>query len=320
MERILLGRTGIEVSEFCFGAGTIGGIGSRPSTRGRGITLEEGLARLDEAAAIGIRLIDTADAYAGGVSEVAVGQWLRERRPDHVLVATKTGITGDAARAIDLSPDRVARQLAQSIARLGRVDLFMWHAPDPRTPLEQTLTAFAAAVQTKQIRAYGVSNVDASLLERTLTTADRLGLPRPEFVENGLSLLNRDDEPDLLPMVAGEGLGYLAYSPLAGGVLSERYLDGAPVPPDSRIGIAGDMFYPGAHSEDNLARVARLRDLARTTGHTVSGLALAWLRAHPAVTAPIVSPRTGEQWQAVREALDTDLDDDTFGRISEIFG
>jgi aryl-alcohol dehydrogenase-like predicted oxidoreductase len=269
------------------------------------------MSRLTEAHEIGIRVIDTADRYAGGESERAVGRWLASHPTDDVLVQTKVGL--------DLSAANIARQLAQSVERLGRVDLYMSHAPDPSTPVEETLTAFAGALRSGRIRAYGVSNVDARLLDELLAAAGRLGLPRPEFVQNGFSLLSRDDEKDLLPLIAGAGLAYMAFSPLAGGLLSDRYLDRAAPPEGSRIALAGHLFYPGLHSPENLARVARLRDLARSHDVSTAGLALAWLRAHPAVTAPIVAPSTAAQWQAVREALALPRNDDLAAEISSLF-
>jgi aryl-alcohol dehydrogenase-like predicted oxidoreductase len=311
MRSLPLGRSGIDITEFIFGAGGIGGIGSAEATRDLGIDAREGQSRLTEAHELGIRVVDTADRYAGGESERVVGRWLASHPTDDVLVQTKVGL--------DLSAANIARQLAQSIERLGRVDLYMSHAPDPSTPVEETLTAFTEALHSGRIRAYGVSNVDARLLDELLSAADRLNLPRPEFVQNGFSLLDRSDERDLLPLIAGAGLAYMAFSPLAGGLLSDRYLDRAAPPRGSRIALAGHLFYPGLHSPENLARVARLRDLARTHDVSTAGLALAWLRSHPAVTAPIVAPSTAAQWQAVREALALPLHDDLSAEISSLF-
>jgi aryl-alcohol dehydrogenase-like predicted oxidoreductase len=320
MRTLPLGQTGIEITEFIFGAGSIGGVGGAVATRGLGINVEQGLGRLSEAHALGIRVIDTADTYGGGESERTVGRWLAEQRPSDVLVQTKVGGLARAGQArADLSGPHIERQLAQSIQRLGRVDLYLSHVPDPHTPIEQTLTAFAAAREAGLIRAFGVCNVDVRLLESLLGTAAGTGLPRPEWVQNGFSLLNRTDERDLLPLMGAERLGYMAFSPLAGGVLSDRYLDGAPPAPGSRIAVAGDRYYSGMYSTQNLARVARLRDIAQEKGISVAGLALAWLRAHPAVTAPIVSPSTDAQWRAVREATDAGIDDEVFTRVSTIF-
>jgi aryl-alcohol dehydrogenase-like predicted oxidoreductase len=290
------------------------------ATRGLGISVEQGIDRLIEAHELGIRIIDTADTYGGGESERAVGRWLAEHRPDDVLIQSKVGGVVRADQSgIDLSCSHIERQLAQSVRRLGRVDLYLSHAPDPDTPIEQTLTAFAAAQEAKLIRAFGVSNVDARLMESLLDTAATRGLPRPEWIQNGLSLLNRTDEQDLLPLVDAEHLGYMAFSPLAGGVLSDRYLDSAQPSLGSRIAVAGDRYYAGMYTAENLARVAWLRDIAREREISVAGLALAWLRTHPSVTAPIIAPSTDAQWLAVREAIDVEIDDEDFARISAIF-
>ncbi|SEP39290.1 aldo/keto reductase [Amycolatopsis saalfeldensis] len=316
MEKRQLGRTGIEITAFVYGAGSIGGIGGSPETRGLGLDAEQGFSRLSEAHALGIRVVDTADSYGGGESERTVGRWLAGQQPEDVLVETKVGGT---AQGIDLSGPHIERQLAQSIERLGRVDLYLSHAPDPTTPLEETVTAFAAAKGAGLIKAYGVCNVDARLLEALLATASNAGLPRPEWIQNGFNLLDCRDEAELLPLVEAEGLGYMAFSPLAGGVLSDRYLDGAQPAAGSRIAVAGEKYYAGMYSADNLVRVARLRDLAQDKGISVAGMALAWLHAHPVITAPVISPSTATQWQAVHEALENKLDEETFAAVSEIF-
>lgn len=315
-----LGRASIEVSEFIFGAGTVGGIGGNPALRGKGISPAQGLMRLDEAWARGITVIDTADVYGGGESERAVGEWLKTRRPQGVLVQTKTGaVSYERYPFFDLSRTHISRQLRQSIGRLGRVDLYLSHGPDPDTPLEETLEAFAEAQEAGMIRAFGMSNVDAALLERVLAVAAGRGLPRPEWIQNGMNLLERGDERELIPLVAAEGIGYTPYSPLAGGLLTDRYLDGAAAEPGSRIAEAGPYFYVGTYTQENLAKVSRLRTLAREREVSVAGLALAWLRAHPAVTAPLVAPSRPEHWSAVDEALAIDLDQEGFARISGIF-
>jgi aryl-alcohol dehydrogenase-like predicted oxidoreductase len=320
MERRSLGSSGIEITTFIYGAGSIGGLGSAIATRGLGLDADQGTDRLTEAYGLGIRAVDTADAYGGGASEDTVGRWLADSRPADVLVQTKVGgITHADQPGPDLSAPHIERQLAQSIRRLGRVDLYLSHLPDPRTPIEETLTAFAAARDAGLIRAFGICNVDVRLLEEFLQVAATMGLPRPEFVQNGLSLLRRADERDLLPLAAAEGIGYMAFSPLAGGVLSDQYLNEAAPPPGSRMAVVGDLYYAGMHSPENLARVARLRDVARKNGVSTSGLALAWLRAHPAVTASIVSPSTRAQWRAVSEAINADTNDNLLSEVSEIF-
>ncbi|RBQ16002.1 hypothetical protein DP939_32315 [Spongiactinospora rosea] len=321
MRKVPLGASGIEISEFVFGAGSIGGVGASTSTRGFGLNAEEGFQRLDEAMDLGINVIDTADSYGGGESEKVVGRWLHERRPAGVLVATKVGLISrpDGSRGFDLSREHIEARLTRSVERLGRVDLFLSHVPDPDTPIEETLEAFSRAQDSGAIGAYGVSNVSGEQLETILRTADAKGLHRPVTVENRLNLLDREDEARVLPLVLGEGLGYTPFSPLAGGVLSERYLDGAEPQPGSRIAVAGNIYYKGFHTPENLEKVAALREIARELMVGVSGLALAWLRDHPAVSAPIVAPRTFEQWDAVKEARSIRLDEKDHARVSAIF-
>jgi aryl-alcohol dehydrogenase-like predicted oxidoreductase len=319
MRMVQLGRSGVSVTEFFFGAGGIGGIGSSVETRGKGLSLTQSLERLDEAYDLGIRVVDTANSYGGGLSEEAVGRWLGEREPEDVLVATKVGGRVEPGQdRIDLSGAHIARQLAASIRRLGRADLYLSNGPDPSTPLAETLTAFAAAVEGRTIRAYGFSNVTARQLEAVLSVADRERLPRPEWVQNSFSLLVRADERDLLPLAAAEEIGYTPYSPLAGGLLSDRYLGGAEPMPGSRIALAG-AIYASVNTPGGLERVERLAALARDFDVSTAALALAWLRWHPHVTAPIVSPRRSSQWDAVHEALALDLSDGDAAGITELF-
>jgi 1-deoxyxylulose-5-phosphate synthase len=141
-------------------------------------------------------------------------------------------------------------------------------------------------------------------------------VPRPGWLQNSFNLVDRRDERDLLPVLAAEGLGYTPYSPLAGGVLSDRYLGGARPAAGSRA-AAGDLGY--AVTDDVLARVAELARVAAGLGVSTAGLALAWLRRHPHVTAAIVAPRTDGQWLAVDEALALDLDDPTAQAVGALF-
>lgn len=321
MRTVQLGTSGIQVSEFFVGAGSIGGIGTSATTRGSGLTPEEGMERLDEARDLGIRVVDTADAYGGGESEKAVGRWLHERGAADFVVTTKVGMVSrpDGTRGVDLTRAHIETQLAQSLERLGRVDVYLMHAQDVETPLAETLAVFAEAQGAGRIGGYGVSNIKLDRLREVVETADAHGFPRPVQVENRLNLLDRGDEVELLPYVEREGLGYTPFSPLAGGVLSERYLDGAEPEEGSRIAVAGNVYYKGFHTPENLERVAALRDVARELGVSVSGAALAWLRDHPAVTAPIVAPRTSAQWDSVIDAETIHLDADAHARIGAIF-
>jgi len=253
---------------------------------------------------MGIKVIDTANSYAGGKSERTVGRWLSDTGADVVVTTKVGGRVEPGQHEVSLRADHIGRQLVRSIERLGRVDLYLSHGPDESTSVAETLSAFAAAQQAGLIRAFGCSNVDAAQLEELLRTADRLGIQRPGWVQNGFSLLARQDERDLLPLVRSEGLGYTPFSPLAGGLLSDRYLSGAPPEPGSRIDVAGVM-YADANSAENLERVAELAVIARKMGVSTSALALAWLRSHRPSPRPSCrharrssGPRSGRRWSS----------------------
>ena len=319
-----LGSTGIEVTEFFFGGASIGGIGSAPSRIGLGMKTDEALERLDEAYEVGIRVLDTANSFAGGESERVIGRWREERERADVLVSTKVGnVVERGQETISLAAGHIERQLALSRSRLGSVDLYLAHGFDERTPLEETITAFAAAIDTEQIRAWGCSTGSVREVEAWLLAADSAGLPRPAWVQSELSLLARSVERDLLPLLAEEGIGFVAYSPLAGGILSGRYLTDDPEElPDpaagSRLALAPAM-YAAAFTLPNLARIADLESLAREREVGIAALALAWLRRHPQVTATIVSPRHTEQWDAVTDAASMDFDDALAEQVAALF-
>ncbi len=161
----------------------------RGHRRPRGPGLRRAWARLDEARDLGITVVDTADAYGGGESERTVGRWLAGRQVTGTLVATKVGnaIRPDRSVGVDLAPAHIARQLTQSIDRLGRVDLYLSHAPDPATPVAQTIEAFTQARSDGKIGAYGVCNVSAAQLEEVQWQAVRealaLGLAEADRAE-----------------------------------------------------------------------------------------------------------------------------------------
>ena len=306
------------MSRVLLGCGSIGGIGSPAVSRGKGLSPEQGLVQIDTAVALGINTLDTANSYAGGLSEQVVGQWIAAHPDAEVLVATKVGnrVRPDQ-RGIDLSAAHIAEQVAVSLDRLGRVDLYLSHAPDPNTPIEATLEAFAAVLERGQARAIGGCNLSAAELETALDVAERNGLPGYQWVQNEYNLITRDDEADVLRIVRERGLGYTPFSPLAGGLLAGRYHRGAALPPDSRMAIfpasMPDVNQSTWDALDALATAARKRDVS------VPALALAWVLTAPEVTASLVAPRRPEQFTDVQQALEIELDQDERAQLSALF-
>jgi aryl-alcohol dehydrogenase-like predicted oxidoreductase len=303
-----------QFGRFLLGTGNIGGLAA---TTGRGIGLsdEEGLNLIDRALAEGAKIIDTSDIYAGGNSERVVGTWRQAHPKSDALIQTKTGVTVDGP---NLAPERVRQQLQRSIAVLGRVDLYLAHAVDPNTSWSDSLPVFSTAVESGYIRAYGLSNVDEAALSSALETADRLGLVRPELVQNAYSLVVRDDDRSVLPLVEAEGLAYTPYSPLANGILAGRYSKGEQPARGTRASTSprapGLLANPAV-----ISQVRKFDQLAAQRKVSSAGLALAWVTRQPLLTAPIIGISNAPQWQGVHEALQIDWTAELAERINEIF-
>ena len=317
MEQRALGPSGVDVSRIILGCGNFGGIGSSPAFFGAGETEGEAHALLDAAWEAGITAYDTADAYGGGRSETYLGNWLRGRGPavrDRIVLTTKTFNPMSEGADSGLAPARIRRQLASSLERLGvdSVDLYLAHEMDPETPVAETIAAFDELVEAGTIRAYGGSNVDSGWLEEALQHG------RPAWVQNSYSLLERGDESDVLPVTAGEGLGYTPFSPLAGGWLTGKYRRGQEAPAGSRMTLRPE---PYRHLLDDRVYDAleAFEAAAAERETTPAALAIAWLLAHPRVTAVVIGPRRPDQLQPALDALELRLSPPEHERLAALF-
>ena len=293
------------MSRIILGCGNFGGIGSAPAFFGQGESREEAFELMDAARDMGITTFDTADAYGGGRSETFIGEWLRSRKPDDIVLSTKTFNPMEEGADHGLAPARVKRQVESSLRRLGveRVDMFVTHAWDPDVPVAETAGALDELVAAGKIGAYGISNVDGAELREALD-AGSFG-----WVQNEYSLLERDAEQEVLPLCAEHGLGFTPFSPLAGGWLTGKYRRDAPAPAGSRMTLRPQP-YEHLRTDavyDALEQLEQLGDPAT--------LALAWLCAQPDVTAIVVGPRRPEQLQPALAALDATIDADAVGAL-----
>ena len=288
---------GLAVARIALGCGNFGGIGSAPDFFGQGLTEDEAFALMDAAFQAGIDWFDTADAYGGGRSERAIGRWMAARgvRP---RLTTKTFNPMEAGADHGLKPDRVARQLRSSLDRLGvgHVDLYLAHDYDPDVPLAETFGAFGTAQAGGLIGAYGVSNFNAPQLAAALAAG------APQAVQNSYSLLDRQDEPDLLPLCAERGVAYLAFGPLAGGWLTGKYRRGAAYPAGSRMTQRPEP-YQDLVTGATFDALERLEAIAASRGTSLAGLALGWLLADERVTQVVIGPGRPEHLAPVAEAL-----------------
>jgi aryl-alcohol dehydrogenase-like predicted oxidoreductase len=320
VERRQLGRTGVEVSRIALGCGNFGGVGSAPAFFGMGESEDEALTIMNAAWELGVTLFDTADAYGGGRSERAVGRWMAERG-ERPVVATKVfnSVDGDPNDR-GLARTRILRQIEGSLERLGleRVDLYLIHAWDPDTPLEETLGAFDELVRAGKVGAVGASNVDAAQLAEALAVSEDRGLVRFEWVQNSYNLLERGDEDELLPLCAEHGLGYTPFGPLAGGWLTGKYRRGEGYPPGSRMTLRPDP-YAAFENERTFDALEAFEAAARARGVDMATLALAWVLSYPLVSAVVVGPRRPEHLEPARAALDLALSPDERDELGALF-
>ncbi|HKB39054.1 MAG TPA: aldo/keto reductase, partial [Gemmataceae bacterium] len=238
-----LGNTGLKVSEICLGTMTFGHQSDQQTS----------FAILDTAAERGVSFIDTADAYpvpptpeTAGRTEEIVGAWLEGRR-DRFVVATKCRIrVGHGPNDEGLSRRHVLKAVEDSLRRLRTdyIDLYQAHAPDSTTPLEETLRAFDDLVRQGKVRYVGCSNFPAWQTALALGISTRLGLARFDCVQPRYNILWREIEGELLPLCRDQGLGVIAYNPLAGGFLSGKYRSLESAPPGTRftLGKTGDLY------------------------------------------------------------------------------
>ena len=318
MEHRALGRSGVDVSRIILGCGNFGGIGSSPAFFGAGETEAEAHALLDAAWEAGITTYDTADAYGGGRSETYLGSWLRSQGPEvreRIVLTTKTFNPMSEGADSGLAPARVRRQLATSLERLGvdAVDLYLPHAMDDATPVAETVGAFEELVAEGSIRAYGGSNVDADWLEEAL----RHG--RPAWVQNSHSLLERDDETDVLPVVRAGRPRLHALQPAG-----RRLADGE-VPP--RRGAAGGVAddaaaraLPASGGRSRLRRARGVRgDRAANGRRPLPRWRSPGCSAIPHVTAVVIGPRRPDQLRPALEALELDLSPPEHEQLAALF-
>ena len=311
MDHQELGRSGITVSRVILGCGNFGGVGSAPAFFGQGIPRDEAFRIMDAAWELGITTFDTADAYGGGRSESFIGEWLRMKGGavrDTIVVETKTFNPNEVGADRGLSRDRILRQLDVSLGRLGldRVPLYLAHDFDPDVAQEETLGAFDELVRAGKVGAVGASNFTGTQLSEALEISADTKLTRYEWVQNSLSLLDREDAESVLPVCSEHGLGFEAFGPLAGGWLTGKYRRGAAYPEGSRMTQRPESYarYENDRVFDALEAFER-EALGR--GVSMAGLATRWLLGEPEITAVVVGPTRAEHLEPVQEALSLDL-------------
>jgi aryl-alcohol dehydrogenase-like predicted oxidoreductase len=315
MEYRHLGRSGLKISEIAYGNWIT-----------HGSQVEEDAARACVAAALdeGITSFDTADAYAGTRAEEVLGRALHGVRRESVEIFTKLyWPVGPGANDSGLSRKHIMESAHGSLRRLQTdyVDLYQAHRYDHETPLEETLRAFDDLVRQGKVLYVGVSEWRAEEIAAALRIAGEMGFDRIVSNQPQYNMLWRVIEAEVLPLCEKEGIGQIVFSPIAQGVLTGKYLPGAPAPAGSRATDAGgSRFIERVLTDDVLTRVQELRPIADEAGLTLAQLAVAWTLQNPGVSAAIVGATRPEQVRENVRASGVRLDEAAMRRIDEILG
>jgi aryl-alcohol dehydrogenase-like predicted oxidoreductase len=301
-----LGRTGLRVSRICLGCMSYGSKSWRPWI------LDEDAAQpfFRKAVESGINFFDTADVYSLGVSEEITGRALKKyARMEEVVLATKVyNPMGDGPNMRGLSRKHIIQGCEASLKRLGveTIDLYQLHRMDPHTPWEETLSALDQLVRQGKVRYLGSSSGYAWQFARALGLSERKGWERFVAMQNHYNLVYREEEREMLPLCAAEGIGVIPWSPLARGLLagSRKSREDRQSTPRAGSDAFAEKLYDHPSDWDVVEAVKRV---AAARGSSMAEVSLAWLLSKPVVTAPIVGATKLEHLDAAIRALDVQL-------------
>jgi 1-deoxyxylulose-5-phosphate synthase len=319
MEHVRLGRSGLQVSRLCLGTMTFG----LQSDEAAGIAI------MDKAAEAGVDFMDTSDAYplgggfdVRGRTEEIMGRWLHGKR-ERFIIATKCFVPmGPAPMDGGNSRKHIMSAVEGSLRRLGTdyIDLYQLHGYDQNTPIDETLSALDDLVHSGKVRYVGCSNFLTYQLVRAIGRSQTLRLARFDSVQPRYNLLFRQIEREMLPFCEEDGVGVISYNPVAGGLLSGKHDASAPPPEGSRftLGYAGPMYQERYWHERMFETVEAIRKLADAAGVPLVTLAVAWVLANKAITAPIIGASRADQLDASLAAAEYPLDADLKRQLDDL--
>ena len=329
MKRRRLGTTGLTVSEICIGTMTFGSMADEATSH----------RILDKAFDAGVDFLDTAEIYPvppqadwAGRTESIVGKWLEGRPRDSVVIATKVAGPGGGwfvppvrGGRTSLDAHHIERAVEASLKRLGTdyIDLYQTHWPEPDLAAEVTLEGLDRVVRAGKVRYIVVSNESAYGLTKALCTAQALGLPKYETIQNNFSLLNRRFEDELANVCRREKVSLLPYSPIGGGVLSGKYQAGA-WPDGARFtryrqgGRRTESMTKRFVNEKTLATTGHIARLARECDMTAATFATAWTLTRDFVASTIIGATRPEQLDDTLKAADVKIPSEILSKVDEI--
>lgn len=313
----LFGRTGLYVSELCLGTMTFGGKGFWEVVGKLGAAEVEGI--IGASFDAGVNFLDTADVYSEGESEKLVGNALAalRRDRDQVVVATKVrGRTGPGPNDVGLSRGHILSGVDASLKRLklDYIDLYQIHGVDIDTPLEDTVRALDDVVRAGKVRYVGYSNLPAWMTMKALSYADHHQLARFVSAQMFYSIAGRDIEREVVPMAQDQGIAILPWSPLAGGLVSDKFAAAGAKPDGAR---RSQFDFPPVDRSRLPVVIEALRGVSKETGLSIARIALAWTLTRPFVTSVIIGAKSREQLADNLAASDVELSPEQVKRLDE---
>jgi aryl-alcohol dehydrogenase-like predicted oxidoreductase len=308
MKYNLLGKTGVMVSPLCMGTMSFGGIADEATSK----------AMFNQCRDAGINFFDCANVYEKGRSEEVLGKLIKDCR-DEVIITSKAYFQMSTdVNAGGATRYHIVRAIEASLRRLDTdyIDLYFIHRFDEQTPIEETLSALNDLVRQGKILYIGASNFASWQVAKALGISAKNGWSQFECIQPMYNLVKRQAEVEILPMAESEQVGVISYSPLGGGLLSGKY--GKDKAPDAGRLVENKM-YMTRYSDDWMYDVAeRFTALAKEENYDPVSLAVAWVGTHPGITAPIIGARNVEQLKASLGALDVEMTDVLYQRISDL--
>lgn len=306
MEFRTLGRTGVKVSQLCFGTMSFGGDADESTSA----------AMYKRCRDVGINFFDCANVYAGGRSEEILGKLMASERDELVITSKVCSAVGPGVNQRGLSRRHILLEVENSLRRLqtDRLDVLFVHHYDKETPMEETIRALDTLVQQGKILYPGVSNWSAWQMAKAHGIAAREGLARFECAQPMYNLVKRQAEVEILPFAQAEGVAVIPYSPMGGGLLSGKYT--ADKRPDSGRLVSNKM-YMSRYAEGDYYQIAGdFTAHAQERGVHPATLAVAWVMHHPAITAPIIGARNVAQLEGSLAAVDVKMTDEWWKEIA----
>lgn len=308
MQYTTLGRTGVQVSRLCFGTMSFGGDADEHVSADMFKGCRDA----------GINFFDCANVYAEGRSEVILGKLIADCRDDLVITSKCVMPTGKGPNQRGASRHHMFQAVEQSLKRLNtdRLDLYFLHHYDPHTPIEQMLTALDDLVRQGKILYPAVSNWSAWQIAKSLGISQFSRLARFECIQPMYNLVKRQAEVEILPLAESENMAVVSYSPLGGGLLSGKYTTKTR-PKAGRI-VENKMYSSRYGDESNYQVAERFSAYAQQHDTHPATLAVAWVMAHDAVTAPIIGARNPDQLAPSLAALDYEMSPEQYRQISAL--